>query len=372
MDIYTDTLNSLNVWGVNVIRDVQRRYGIKHKFYNIFRPFLSSLEPHEQILFSVSHLADPGYAFSIMFPILSASNTLIAADVLMVSVMAEWCNAILKWILREDRPYWWVRETTLYGNSYPHLKQTPLTCETGPGCPSGHVMNAAALLYVIISSFINYYTKRNVNENVKSLIRCVFWCVYIFLLGLVSVSRMYMATHFPHQCMLGAILGFVIGRLFGKRGYYITDLWHNCKKIKMLIFVALLTSITVVMYFGQKIFGYDPQWSVKMAFKWCENPTYVHVSTTPMYTLVRDLGIGLGIVSVTPVMRKIPKSNKHNPMIGAACVLAYCMALHMAQSAVPTHDARLFYICHALLYSTMPFVLIGFLPNFASVKEKNN
>lgn len=46
----------------------------------------------------------------------------------------------------EDRPFWWVRE---YGAGAPDLRQTPLTCETGPGSPSGHVMGFAALLYAL-------------------------------------------------------------------------------------------------------------------------------------------------------------------------------------------------------------------------------
>lgn len=33
-----------------------------------------------------------------------------------------------------QRPYWWVRETSYYGNATtPVIQQFPLTCETGPG-----------------------------------------------------------------------------------------------------------------------------------------------------------------------------------------------------------------------------------------------
>lgn len=329
-----------------------------------------SFSNHESALLTISHLADPGYAFSIIFPIISASSTLVASDILMVSVIAEWSNGVLKWIIREDRPYWWVRETDLYGDNYPHLEQTPLTCETGPGCPSGHVMGAAAMLYVIINAFINRYTKRNISSFAKNFLRFIFWFIYVVLIILVSISRMYLATHFPHQCILGAILGFFIGRYFGKSGTYLTEYWHNSTKLKMLSWVILLTGVTIAVYWLQKAFGIDPQWSVKMAFKWCENPGHVHVNTTPLYTMVRDFGLSLGIVSVCPIIKKLGKSHRHSPMIGAACVLAYCTALHMAQAVIPTHDARVFYICNALLFSTMPYVLIGFMPGFATVKEK--
>lgn len=287
-------------------------------------------------------------------------------------MIAEWSNAIIKWIIREDRPFWWVRETKIYGDMYPHLRQTQLTCETGPGNPSGHVMGVAAALYVIINAFVNKYSKRNNNELSKSLMKSTFWSLYVILVALVSVSRMYLATHFPHQCLFGAILGFLIGKYFGNTSSYLTKYWHHCNKLKMLIIVLTATIITISIYWLQKAFGIDPQWSVKMAFKWCEHPENVHVNTTPLFTLVRDIGIGFGIISVSPIINMITRSERHSPMIGAACVLVYCSALLMAQASVPTHDARLFYICHALLYSTMPHVLIGFMPSFATIKRKTH
>lgn len=48
----------------------------------------------------------------------------------------------------EHRPYWWVHEFNTLGA--PILDQSPLTCETGPGSPSGHVMGFAALLFAVL------------------------------------------------------------------------------------------------------------------------------------------------------------------------------------------------------------------------------
>lgn len=329
-----------------------------------------SLENHEQTLLTVSHVADPAYAFSIIFPIISTGSTLLAADILMVSVVAEWLNAVLKWILREDRPFWWVRETNIYGEVYPHLRQTHLTCETGPGSPSGHVMGAAAMLYVLINAFINKYSKRNVSDACKTFMRYTFWGIYIFSIVLVCVSRMYIATHFPHQCILGAVIGFIIGYLFGNSNTVVSKYWHNCNKLHILMWVLITTGISISTYWLQKAFGIDPQWSIKMAFKWCEHPENVHVNTTPLFSLVRDFGLGLGLVSVSPIIERIKRSQQHSPMVAVACVLVYCTALLMAQTAVPVFDAKIFYVCHALLYSTMPYVLIGFMPEFATVKRK--
>lgn len=268
-------------------------------------------------------------------------------------------------MLREDRPFWWVRETDMYSN-YPHIKQTALTCETGPGSPSGHVMVAAALLFVIIKAFIIKYSQRYKKPEGKTIISTVFWAVYVLLIVLVSVSRMYIGAHFLHQCILGAILGFLIGYYFGNRGHFLTDYWHSSSKLKMLVWVLILLTATVSFYWLQKYFGINPQWSVKMAFKWCENPENVHVNTTPLFSLVRVFGLAFGIISICPVLTRLSTIKGQVPMVKVACTLAYCTAFYMAQAYVPVHDAKLFYLCHALLFSTKPFVLIGFIPKFAS------
>lgn len=46
--------------------------------------------------------------------------------------------------------------------------------------------------------------------------------------------------------------------------------------------------------------GVDPQWSVHLAFKWCEYPEWIHVNTTPLFSLVRDCGSMLGLALAVP------------------------------------------------------------------------
>lgn len=64
-------------------------------------------------------------------------------------------------MIAEDRPYWWIKETTTFSDfNKPTLRQTNLTCETTPGCPSGHSIAAAAVLYVICTEIINYLSQK--------------------------------------------------------------------------------------------------------------------------------------------------------------------------------------------------------------------
>lgn len=92
-------------------------------------------------------------------------------------------------ILFGERPYWWVHETSYYGNvSVPVLEQYSITCETGPGTnmtetadfnrpninlsiafsvkcrliptlsvsgsPSGHTMGSAGVCYVMMTAIV--------------------------------------------------------------------------------------------------------------------------------------------------------------------------------------------------------------------------
>lgn len=64
----------------------------------------------------------------------------------------------------EGRPYWWVRETDIYEKyavTAPVLNQTSHTCETGAGSPSGHVMHAAVIGFVLAKWFIAKYESRS-------------------------------------------------------------------------------------------------------------------------------------------------------------------------------------------------------------------
>jgi glucose-6-phosphatase len=64
-------------------------------------------------------------------------------------------------LLMGHRPFWWVREVLeeLQPLRAPKLRQTPLTCETGPGNPSGHVMSYASICLLLVFA-INEFTKR--------------------------------------------------------------------------------------------------------------------------------------------------------------------------------------------------------------------
>jgi glucose-6-phosphatase len=112
----------------------------------------------------------------------------------------------------DHRPFWWVQETNVYSNGpRPLLRQTPLTCETGPGSPSGHMQGASSLMYVVLQHIIHTFimSSKRMDNSKKRYVVVTLWAVYTLLMILVGVSRLYTATHFPHQTLLGLVAGSI-------------------------------------------------------------------------------------------------------------------------------------------------------------------
>ncbi|XP_063238749.1 glucose-6-phosphatase 2 [Bacillus rossius redtenbacheri] len=300
----------------------------------------------------VSRASDPLSVFLYVVPVVAGLQVSLGADMLVATALAEWLNTLLKWLLMEHRPYWWVRETALYGGPEraPSLRQTPLTCETGPGCPSGHVMGYAAVAYLLASSL---------SEGVpRSLARGV-WALYWGTVLLVALSRLYVATHFPHQCALGALGGLAVAWLLAGRD------WHRTPRRAALLGALGLCLVPVAAYWLQKLLGVDPQWSVRLAFKWCEHPEFLHVNTTPLFSLVRSCGALVGVALCCPLVFRLRQSGgRAVRLIGSLLVAAI---FQYATQLVPTHDAALFYTVQLILHVAQPCLLLLAAPRIASL-----
>lgn len=64
-------------------------------------------------------------------------------------------------VMAGDRPYWWVHESPYYlDKNMPFLNQYSMTCETGPGMPSGHSTLNAALFFLLATALITLIKPR--------------------------------------------------------------------------------------------------------------------------------------------------------------------------------------------------------------------
>ena len=151
------------------------------------------------------------------------------------------------------------------------LIQTPITCETGPGNPSGHVMinMVIGLTFVkLIESLV--YSNGTEGDPIKLMVKRISWNVLYLWILLMVTSRVFILAHFPHQCILAVILGFLCFKLIFNDQTWIYPIWNSTlEKIFMALF--LLLSAIFVYVKSDDFIGFDINWSIDLAYTYCQN-----------------------------------------------------------------------------------------------------
>ncbi|XP_071103730.1 glucose-6-phosphatase catalytic subunit 1-like [Haliotis cracherodii] len=262
-------MEDAHVMGVTIITQLQ------HWFQN-----------QSEFMLFLSHVGDPHNAFLIYFPLAYFLRQSVGRRVVWVAAIAEWLNAVFKLILHGERPYWWAQESTAYTNATrPQLQQFRLTCETGPGSPSGHAMVTSAVLYILVSDYLFH-------SKVKSvLMRILSWTLFCVVMLAVNLSRCYIATHFPHQVVAGVIVGVSIGQIFNSFSTETLTFKHYLAAAGIFITTTLMTFGVI------QAVGLDAMWSVSKVQQWCARAEWVYLDTTLFYSVTRDASslFGLGI-----------------------------------------------------------------------------
>lgn len=353
---------------------------------------------------SISTLLDPRYVFLIYAPILFALNRRIGHRMMIALTLAEWMNQILKWILAGERPYWYVHEranqmelqaiNTTGINSYDfainnlvpvnkplaQLRQFPVTCELGAGSPSGHSMVTATVWYVMINAYLKgqlplwFQATNNKTNDVNRVLSASWWLIYTVMLITVSLSRVYLACHFPHQCLGGALLGLLIG-------------WFVCERMPVerlerrhfcMATVGMFTS-ALGTYAILGSLGFDPLWSVEKATRWCVKKEYIHLDTTPFFSMMRYIGCCLGTGLAFSYSRadeiesqKAASSAHAFSSLTARRLLAAAISILFGQFLlalpVPKSNLNLFYVISFVTYTVFSYAMAGPIPRLVKSK----
>ncbi|NXM66057.1 G6PC3 phosphatase, partial [Serilophus lunatus] len=155
-------------------------------------------------IYLTSHL-DPKSIYTICFPLAHGLDTHVGLMVIWIGLLAEWLNVVLKWFLFGERPYWWIHESVF---PFPQeLRQFSVTCETGPGSPSGHCMIPAAALWPLV---IELTAQMFINTQ-RWVLRMIPFLAYTLFLVAMGLSRIFVLAHFPHQVVTGVLAGTALG-----------------------------------------------------------------------------------------------------------------------------------------------------------------
>ena len=177
-------------------------------------------------------------------------------------------NQYFKLPMHGPRPYW------------VSTKVRALASETGFGVPSGHAEIGAGLWGMIAA----YYRKTWV------------WIAAVLLVFFIGLSRLYLGVHFPHDVLVGWILGFLTLWAFVK---FWEPVEARVKKMSLWnqIVLAFVVSLAVVLlgvliFFLSRNFVLPPEWIANAAQAGAEAPAPFSFS---METLVTSAGTLFGL-----------------------------------------------------------------------------
>ena len=222
-------------------------------------------------------------------------------------------------------------------------------CVCVVGSPSGHAMISAAVWYQLAhaaSAWLGAYT-----TGVAA--RVLVWTVFLLSLICVSVSRLFIATHFPHQVVLGSLAGFILARVIIQR----RSLISLSLKAHVLAAVALVCGAFACygLLLAAKM---DPSSSVKLALKHCASRDWVHLDTTPFYSLFRASGtvLGLGMMSFIHV-NDVTKLPVGRAAVGALVTL-FVVQLYLRLPLVGVTNSILFYVLSCVRFAIFPCIAL--------------
>ncbi len=148
-------------------------------------------------------------------------------------------NTIFKFAFHSPRPYWVNTEVQA------------LSAETSFGVPSGHAQNALTVWGV----FGSYVRKTWV------------WILVIFVILGISLSRLYLAVHFPFDTLIGWIIGIILLVSFN-RAWEPVAAWAKELGLAKQILAAFLASL-VLLFAGVGVAAIFKDWSMPVV--WLQN-----------------------------------------------------------------------------------------------------
>ena len=138
-------------------------------------------------------------------------------------------------------------------------------------------------LVKLIESLV--YSNGTEGDPIKLMVKRISWNVLYLWILLMVTSRVFILAHFPHQCILAVILGFLCFKLIFNDQTWIYPIWNRTlEKIFMALF--LLLSAIFVYVKADDFIGFDINWSIDLAYTYCQNVSSIYLNYTHIFLLI--------------------------------------------------------------------------------------
>jgi len=132
-------------------------------------------------------------------------------------ITSSYINDIFKLLFAGPRPYWVSDKVVAYAG------------ESSFGIPSGHAQNAVGVWGTIAPSVRKRWA----------------WSVAIALMFLIGFSRWYLGVHFPHDVIVGWLLGAILLWAFAKY-WDVVGAWLKSKTLGSQILIGFIVSLIFI------------------------------------------------------------------------------------------------------------------------------
>ncbi len=156
--------------------------------------------------------------YILIIPVLYWSiDSALALRVGVVMLLSSSVNTIFKFAFHSPRPYW------------VNADVKALSAESSFGVPSGHAQNAIAIWGMVGGYFRTKWA----------------WVAAIFFILGISLSRLYLAVHFPVDTVLGLVVGFLLLWVVN-RAWNPVSVWAQKESLSKQTFFALAGSLALI------------------------------------------------------------------------------------------------------------------------------
>ena len=219
-------------------------------------------------------------------------------------------------------------------------------------------MITACVWWTIVS---NVYTEFNKTQWHESLVKGLRPVTAIFIM-MVLISRVLIACHFIHQVLLGLMAAVILNIICE----HYND-WLEEASFKSMFIMSICSGLgAFLIYFIWTWIGFNPSFSIPLAQKYCLNPNWVHLDTTPYLSVMRSSGclFGLAVCNLIHCYIKLPQYHSlqfaHAPITVIVTVLGLCLWNTIPMGRNISHVV--FYIVSFVRYALLPIIVTIFVP----------